>query len=525
MSVIISSIKLPISENENLAIEKARLILGVDTKKINSAHVVKVSLDARGHDIHFVYSIAFELDLDEEKLVLKKNSPHIRYKKRIPLKLEHKRKMVKSPVVVGFGPAGMFCALILARCGYNPIVLERGADVDSRVKAVENYWNNSVLDPATNVQFGEGGAGTFSDGKLTTRISDERCDYVLENLVSFGSPKEILYKSKPHIGTDNLRSVVKNIRHEIETLGGKVMFLTKAEDIEIKNNKIVSVKTNNGIIETDDLVLAIGHSARDTFEMLLSKGVVIEPKPFSVGVRVEHLQEDINKGLYGDFADDTRLPKGEYQLSYRQNNRGVYTFCMCPGGQVVAAASEENAVVVNGMSEFSRNGKNANSAVVVNVDANDFGNNSLDGMYFQRKLEQLAFNNAGENYKAPCQTLDRFLSGKGGFNFKRVSPSYPIGVKEANFENIFPNHVTNMLKTGFLSFDKKIKGFAAADTVITGVETRTSSPVRITRNEKLCAIGIDGLYPCAEGAGYAGGIMSAAVDGIKVAQSIIERED
>ncbi len=524
MSLIVSSIKLPINESENVAIEKARKILGVSSVNIKYSHIVKKSLDARRNNIQFVYSIAFDLDIDEKNLAIKKKDPNIRYRDNINLKFNPKRKMSKSPVVVGFGPAGMFCALVLARCGYNPIVLERGADVDSRVKAVENYWNNGILDTSTNVQFGEGGAGTFSDGKLTTRISDERCDYVLNTFVSFGAPNEISYKAKPHIGTDNLRSIVKKIRLEIENLGGQVMFLTKAEDIEFKNGKVTCVKTNRGTIETDDIVIAIGHSARDTFEMLNSKGLLIEPKPFSVGVRVEHLQKDINYGLYGKYADDLKLPKGEYQLSHIQNGRGVYTFCMCPGGQVVAAASEENTVVVNGMSEFSRDGENANSAVVVGVDSKDFGNEPLSGMYFQQKLEKLAFKEGGMDYKAPCQTLKKFLDGRNGADFHNVKPTYPIGVRDANFDKIFPTYITDMLRMGFRVFDRKINGFAKDDTVLTGVETRTSSPIRITRNEKFCAIGIDGLYPCAEGAGYAGGIMSAAVDGIRVAQAIIERE-
>lgn len=521
MSVIVSSIKLPICENENAAIEKARAILGVKNSEVKSSHISKVSLDARGHNVQFVYSVAFNLNQDEKEIVLKKKSANIRYKENIELKIEINRKFKKTPVVVGFGPAGMFCALVLARCGCAPIVLERGDDVDSRVESVKNFWANGVLDVSTNVQFGEGGAGTFSDGKLTTRINDERCDYVLDTFVSFGAPNEILYKAKPHIGTDNLRSIVKKIRLEIERLGGKVMFLTKLEDIEIKNDKVTCVKTNKGNIETNDVILAIGHSARDTFEMLLSKGVLIEPKPFSVGVRVEHLQKNINLGLYGKYADDPRLPKGEYQLSHIQNGRGVYTFCMCPGGQVVAAASEENTVVVNGMSEFLRNGENANSAVVVGVDPKDLGSEPLSGMNFQRKLEHLAFVEGGKDYKAPCQTLDCFLEGKKGANFSRVTPTYPIGVRECNFEKIFPNYVVDMLKIGFKSFDRKIKGFADGDTVITGVESRTSSPIRITRNERFCAIGFEGLYPCAEGAGYAGGIMSAAVDGIRVAQSIL----
>lgn len=522
MSVIVSSIKLTLSENENVAIEKAIALLGVKKSEIRDYCISKVSLDARAHNVKFVYSVTFNLNINEKNLVLKKNSPQIRYKENNKLKIENNRTFSKPPVVVGFGPAGMFCALILARCGCSPIVLERGDNVDNRVKSVENFWRNGVLDVCTNVQFGEGGAGTFSDGKLTTRINDERCDYVLNALVSFGAPDEILYKSKPHIGTDNLRSIVKSIRNEIEKLGGKVLFLTKLEDVEFKNNKVVAVKTNKGTIETEDVVLAIGHSARDTFEMLLSKGILIEPKPFSVGIRVEHLQENINRGLYGKYADSPKLPKGEYQLSHIENGRGVYTFCMCPGGQVVAAASEEDTVVVNGMSQFSRNGENANSAVVVNVDSRDFENGPLGGMYFQRKLENLAFKEGGAKYKAPCQTLDCFLEGKTGANFSKVVPTYPIGVKESNFETVLPKHVVDMLKIGFKQFDKKISGFASSDTVLTGVETRTSSPVRITRNEKFCAVGFNGLYPCAEGAGYAGGIMSAAVDGIRVAQSILK---
>jgi uncharacterized FAD-dependent dehydrogenase len=396
--------------------------------------------------------------------------------------------------------------------------------VDNRIQEVEYYWKTGKLNTSTNVQFGEGGAGTFSDGKLTTRISDERCEYVLDTFYSFGAPEEILYKAKPHIGTDNLRNIVKNIRLEIQRLGGKVMFLTKAEDIKTQNGKVLGVQTNKGFIETETVVLAIGHSARDTFEMLVSKGVVLEPKTFSVGVRVEHLQEKINKGLYGKNYQNKNLPKGEYQLSHVENGRGVYTFCMCPGGQVVAAASEENTVVVNGMSYFKRDGENANCAVVVNVDSKDFGGNPLDGVKFQRTLEQKAFVHGGANGCAPAQTLDLFLNGKKGMNIGSVKPTYPIGVECADFSEIFPKNVTQMLKTGFNEFNKKINGFADNDTLITGVETRTSSPVRITRNENLCALGFNGLYPCAEGAGYAGGIMSAAVDGIRVAQAIMKEE-
>lgn len=524
MSVIVSSVKIGIDQHQDLAITKARKILGVSSADVKKANIVKVSLDARKNDVCFVYSVSFDLNCDECKLCVRKNSPNIRYKQNTSLEFLSNKKLSKPPVVVGFGPGGMFCALVLARCGYNPIVIERGDCVENRVKAVREYWENAVLDPKTNVQFGEGGAGTFSDGKLTTRISDPRCEYVLETLHTFGAPEEILYKAKPHVGTDKLRDIVKNIRIEIQRLGGKVMFLTTAEDIEIKNGKVFGVKTNKGFIETENVVLAIGHSARDTFEMLLSKGVLMEPKTFSVGVRIEHLQENINRGLYGKHYLNPKLPKGEYQLSHIHNGRGVYTFCMCPGGSVVAAASEENSVVVNGMSEFKRDGKNANSAIVVNVGTDDFGKGVLDGVAFQRSLEQKAFELAGKNYCAPCQTVDKFLNGESGMSINRVIPTYPIGVQGVNFDDLFPKNVSDMLRLGLRSFDRKIKGFAADDATLTGVETRTSSPVRILRGENMSAIGINGLYPCAEGAGYAGGIMSAAVDGIKVAQAIIEED-
>ncbi len=524
MSVIVSSVKIGIDEKQDTAIEKARKILGVNISEIKNAHIVKMSLDARKGTFNFVYSVAFDLLINEEKLCEKRNNSNIRYKQKTALSFEKTRNLKTSPVVVGFGPAGMFCALILARCGCNPIVVERGDCVENRVKAVERFWQNRVLDTKTNVQFGEGGAGTFSDGKLTTRISDPRCDYVLETFHQFGAPEEILYKTKPHIGTDNLRTIVKNIRQEIERLGGKVMFLTKAEDIIIQNGAVKGVKTNKGLIESENVVLAIGHSARDTFEMLFNKGVLMESKTFSVGVRIEHLQENINRALYNEKHSHPALPKGEYQLSHIENGRGVYTFCMCPGGQVVAAASEDESVVVNGMSQFARDGENANSAIVVNVDSKDFGENPLDAIAFQRKLERKAFEMGGKNHCAPAQSVGLFLDGKQGLDIKTVKPTYPLGVTGADFEKLFPKQVTDNLKIGLRAFEKKMKGFADNNAILTGVETRTSSPVRILRNDTLSAVGITGLYPCAEGAGYAGGIMSAAVDGIRVAQAILKEE-
>ena len=522
MPLIISSISLPISAQENEAVSEAVRLSRVSSTEIVNSYVVKKSVDARkNNDIRFVYTIALELSCDEEKAAIRAKRNNVKYREKTSFEIVPTNKLSNRPVVVGFGPAGIFAGLILAKYGYEPIILERGADVETRVKDVEGFWKSSKLNTESNVQFGEGGAGTFSDGKLTTRISDEYCDFVLKTFADNGAPQEILYKAKPHIGTDNLRKVVKTIREEIISLGGEVRFNTKMTDIVIENSKVVAVKTENETIETSNVVLAIGHSARDTFEMLLNKGVVIETKPFSIGVRAEHLQEDINKGLYNNYYDDPRLPKGEYQLSFRNVDRAVYTFCMCPGGTVVPSSSEENSVVTNGMSEYKRDGKNANSAVVVSVDGSDFGHNPLDAIAFQRKLERLAFKEGGNDYKAPAQTLDGLFFGKKQLNISRVTPTYAIGTTPADFNEIFPPQISEMLKTGFKVFDRRIKGFGANDTVITGVETRTSSPVRITRNDNYEAIGIKGLYPCAEGAGYAGGIVSAAVDGIRVAKAII----
>ena len=522
MPLIVSSISLPISSVDSDAVAEAIRISKTAFKDVDSAYIVKKSVDARkNNDIRFVYTVALELLCSEQEKALKINKENVKYREKTSFEINPTRKLEDRPVVVGFGPAGMFAGLVLAKYGYEPIIIERGADVETRVRDVEDFWKNAVLNTESNGQFGEGGAGTFSDGKLTTRISDEYCDYVLETFVKNGAPKEILYKAKPHIGTDNLRKIVKSIRQEIISLGGEVRFSTKLVDIEIKNSSVTKVVTNRGDIKTSNVILAIGHSARDTFEMLLNKDVFIEPKPFSVGVRAEHLQEDINKGLYGKHFDDDRLPKGEYQLSYRKDNRAVYTFCMCPGGFVVPSSSEENSVVTNGMSEYSRDGENANSAVVVSVDKTDFGSDPIEAINFQRRLERLAFKEGGENYCAPAQTLEGFFAKKKQLELARVKPTYSIGTSAADFNEIFPSKISDMLQIGFRVFDRRIKGFGAKDTVITGVETRTSSPVRITRNEEYKAIGIDGLYPCAEGAGYAGGIVSAAVDGIRVAKALI----
>lgn len=531
MAIYLTDIKTSIDQPEQDIFHKAKKTLGLAEEDIDSIQIYKKSLDARKQSqILFVSSVAVHLTdpSGEENLCQKlcrrfpKLKGHLSYKQEEPFQVTHGTIPLKAPIyVVGFGPAGIFCAYLLAEQGYHPIVLERGYPVEDRVKAVEHFWQEGKLNPSCNVQFGEGGAGTFSDGKLTTRISDSRCDYVLQLLSRFGAPQEILTKAKPHIGTDKLRLVIQNLRKEIIRLGGEVRFESCLEEIRFRNGKVASIVVNGEELPAQNVVLAVGHSARDTFSMLCEKGILLEPKSFSVGVRVEHLQTQINEGLYGKMAGHPNLPKGEYQLSYRERGRGVYTFCMCPGGTVVPSASSEGTVVTNGMSEFARDGKNANSAMVVSVDPADFGTHPLDGMKFQQQLESAAFVMGGKNYQAPAMTVRDFLEKRPKLTLGRVKPTYALGVQAGDFYQLFPSFVTDLLQKGFEKFNKKLPGFAAPDTVMTGVETRTSSPVRILRNETYQAVGFAGLYPCGEGAGYAGGIVSAAVDGLRVAQQLI----
>lgn len=524
MSVIVSGIVTSIEAGEEEILQKAAQKLGKAAGSIRFAAIAKSSVDARKGEIKFVSSVAFHLDCDEKKLVDSLKDSAITYKEAVQLSLSPgSTALATRPVIAGFGPAGMFAALLLARLGYRPIVLERGGDVDARVKAVEGFWQSGRLDPDSNVQFGEGGAGTFSDGKLTTRIGDARCRYVLEELVAHGAPKEVLIKAKPHIGTDLLRGIVKSIRQEICALGGEVRFFTKLTGMVQKGGTLQAVKTNQGELPTEILVTAIGHSARDTFEALAGCGLAMESKAFSVGVRIEHLQSDIDKGLYGRYAGHPKLPVGEYQLSYREGERAAYTFCMCPGGTVVASSSEEGGVVTNGMSEYARNLPNANSALVVSVSPEDFGGDWRDGIRFQRSLERAAFIAGGSSYRAPAQTVGGFLGNKSSKIGTRVQPSYPLGVEESSLKEVLPPVVTEMMVKALPIFGRRLPGFDAADSLLTGVETRTSSPIRILRGEDLCSITLEGLYPCGEGAGYAGGIMSAAVDGIRVAEAIISR--
>lgn len=522
MSIIVSNIRIGIDDPDQMAVNSAIKKIKVPIKNVKNAYIYKKSLDARRRmNVSFVTSVVIDLFDKEAEAVQSASDPFVMYKPKHELKFAQGTAKLENPIIiVGFGPAGIFAAHVLSKLGYCPIVFEKGNCIEDRVAIIEQFWKQGILNEKCNVQFGEGGAGTFSDGKLTTRISDTRCEYVLDQFVKNGAPNEILSTAKPHIGTDKLRNVIMTMRKEIIQNGGQVHFNHHLEDIVIKNGAIHSVIVNGNEIRTDNVILAIGHSSRDTFRMLHNREVEIENKNFSVGVRIEQLQSTIDKGLYGDLAGHKNLPTGEYQLSHKIGNQCVYTFCMCPGGFVVPSSSCENTVVTNGMSEHARDGKNANSALVVSVSKEDFGDKPLDGMLFQEHLEKTAYIKGGNNYKAPAMTIKEFLNHETKMKLNHVSPTYNLGVTDANFDEIFSNKITKMMRVGLTVFNNKLKGFSNDDGILTGVETRTSSPVRILRGDSFESINVKGLYPCGEGAGYAGGIMSAAVDGIKVAQQI-----
>lgn len=519
--LLINNIKIGLEDSEDLAIFRAKKILKKANIGINNFQfsIFKKSIDARDRNrIVLVYTILATSLID----IAVVNTSNIRTFDDTEFKLEHGSELLyERPVVVGMGPAGMFCALVLAENGYCPIIIDRGDSVEDRTKALERFISGGEFDTESNVQFGAGGAGTFSDGKLTTRINDSLCNYVLSRFVEFGAPSEILIKAKPHIGTDILKIVVQNILSKIEYLGGDVIYRCRMDNINSASDHIEAI-TTKGNFKTNALVLALGHSARDTYRMLLSHNFAIDPKPYSVGVRVEHLQKDIDESLYGKYAGHPKLSVGEYNLSDTKG-RGVYTFCMCPGGEVVPATSMENGVCVNGMSRFARDGINANCAVNVSVDRIDYGDNPSKAIEFQEMLEKRAFLAGGSNYNAPIELMGDFLVGRVSNSPSRVIPTYARGTSVTDLSLILPDFVTKRLQEGFISFDKKIKGFAVCDAVLSGVETRTSAPIRILRNEKLNAISKPYIYPCGEGAGYAGGIMSSAVDGIKVAIEIIKK--
>ena len=487
----------------------------INIADVSDFRIFKKSIDARNKDdVHYNYTI----DIKTQKRI--KGAKEVKIDKIELDKIKVNRKSNLQPVIVGSGPAGLFCALVLAYNGIKPIVIERGKKVEERQKDVEQFWKTGKLNPSSNAQFGEGGAGTFSDGKLNTGIHNPLCRNVLEEFVKFGAPEQILYESKPHIGTDNLIKIVANMRNRIINLGGEFLFQETVTDIDIEDGNIKAVNCSKKI-NTDTAVFAIGHSARDTFEMLYKKNLNMEKKNFSVGVRIEHKQEMINKSQYGTKTN-LKLPAADYKLAYHGKERSCYTFCMCPGGQVVASSSEEGTIVTNGMSKFARDGENANSAVLVNVIPDDFkGESPLEGVHFQKELEEKAFKLGGNNYYAPVQRVEDFKENRKTAEFGEVKPTYKPGVTMANLNEILPEFVSSTLKEGIEYFNTKIKGFANPDAVLTGVETRSSSPVRIVRGKTLMT-NIKGIYPCGEGAGYAGGIMSAAVDGIKVAIAILE---
>lgn len=523
MSIIISGIKLDFEENEEQAVKSALKILNTDKRNVVSTEIYKQSLDLRKGQVKKVFSVVADLCTDEKKLVKRLNRNDVRLTAEIASpKILGDKRLESRPVIVGFGPAGMFAGLILAQNGYAPIILERGGSVEERDAVTEEFFSTGRLIEDTNVQFGEGGAGTYSDGKLTTRIHDERARLVLKYLLEHGAPKEVGISAKPHIGTDLLKGIVVSIRKEIIKAGGEVRFNERAESITAKDGRVCSVITSKEEIKTDILILAIGHSARDTYRQLYKSQIELAPKGFAVGVRVEHRQSMINDSLYGQMLEKYRLPQGEYALANTENGRGCYTFCMCPGGKVIACASEMGGTVTNGMSCHARDGENANSAVVVTVSPKDFnGNDVFGGIDFQRELECKAFNCGNGDFKAPIQLFKDFESGTVSCGIGSVKPTYNRGTVFADINNILPCFVTEEIKKSMRVFGRKIKGFDSDDCVLTGVETRTSSPLRIVRNELTESVSTKGLYPCGEGAGYAGGIMSAAVDGIKVAERIM----
>lgn len=518
---------------EDVSKLEARIItlLGIKRSNLKGFEIVKRAIDSRNkNNIMFVYSVVVEL-LDEEELI--ENSFWKRHRVRVvePFnldipKLDKKPKL--RPVVVGAGPCGLFAALTLAKMGACPIMIERGSSVEKRVEDVNKFFMTGELNVNSNVQFGEGGAGTFSDGKLYTLINDELIKCVFEEMVEAGAPEEIMYDAKPHVGTDKLRGMVKNIREKIISLGGEVHFDTIVTDIIIENDAITGVitestidKTKSKTIKTDKVIMALGHSSRDSYEMMFNHGINMESKPFAVGVRIEHRREDIDMAQYGKFAGDKKLGAARYKLvEHLKNGRTCYTFCQCPGGVVVGSASEEGGVVTNGMSYFAQDEDNTNSALLVNVTPDDFGSSHpLAGIEFQRDLERKAFVAGGSNYFAPAQTVKDFMNKTVTKRFSGIFPSYRPSTTFVDLNTILPKFVADGIKQGIVAFDRKVKGFAIGNAILTGVETRSSSPVRILRNSDNES-NIKGLYPAGEGAGYAGGIVSSAVDGIKVAIGI-----
>jgi uncharacterized FAD-dependent dehydrogenase len=539
----ITELRLPLNHPEPALRAAVLARLGLTDAALRQMTIARRGYDARRKsDIVLVYSIDCEVDDEAAVLARHAGDPHIRtapdtnYRFVAELPADYAQRQRPRPVVIGFGPCGLFAALILAQTGLRPLVLERGKTVRERTQDTWGLWRRRELNPESNVQFGEGGAGTFSDGKLWSQISDPRhlTRKVLTEFVKAGAPEEILYVSKPHIGTFRLVSMIEKMRAEIEALGGEIRFRAHVTDLRIAGGAVRGVVLEDGSeIEAERVILALGHSARDTFAMLQARGVFMEPKPFSVGFRIEHPQSIIDKARFGSNAGHPLLGAADYKLVHHaKNGRSVYSFCMCPGGTVVAATSEPGRVVTNGMSQYSRNERNANAGIVVGITPEDYRQdgasdgavNPLDGIAFQRALESRAYALGGENYDAPGQRVADFLAGKASRGFGSVEPSYKPGVRPTDLgergNESLPPYAIAAIREALPAFERQIRGFAMPDAVLTGVETRTSSPLRITRGRDLQSLNVKGLYPAGEGAGYAGGIMSAGVDGIEVAEAV-----
>ena len=523
----ITELKLPLDHAESAL--KIAIIerLGISPEDLISYVVFRQGHDARKRDaISLVYTVDVDTKNQQALMLRLKDDLQISLTPDTTYQFvaQAPESLVNRPVVIGTGPCGLFAGLILAQMGFKPIILERGKEVRERTKDTFGLWRKGVFNPESNVQFGEGGAGTFSDGKLYTQIKDPN-HYgrkVLTEFVKAGAPAEILRVSKPHIGTFKLVTMVEQMRATIESLGGEIRFQSRVDSLEIQNGQVRGVTLSNGeMIQTTHVVLAVGHSARDTFQMLYEKGVYIEAKPFSIGFRIEHPQSLIDKCRYGNSAGHPLLGAADYKLVHHcKNGRAVYSFCMCPGGTVVAATSEAGHVVTNGMSQYSRNERNANSGIVVGITPEDFPGSPLAGIDFQRQLEAHAYKLGGETYQAPGQLVGDFIANRPSITLGSVQPSYTPGVHLGDLNSALPDYAIDAIREALPAFDKKIKGFAMNDAVLTGVETRTSSPIRIKRNDQFQSINTQGLYPAGEGAGYAGGILSAAVDGIKVAEAL-----